>query len=79
MKILAIIITALFLLINTSVAQLRYAYMNPMEISSILINFAMAFCIYMVLINLHRINTNSKRSNQIFRKNGLINKIYRIN
>jgi len=51
MKILSITFTALFLLFVTSVAQIRYALMHPLELGPVLLDFAMAFCIFMVILN----------------------------
>ena len=51
MKILSILLTVLFLFTITSVAQIRYAVMHPLELGPVLLDFAMAFCIYMFVIN----------------------------
>lgn len=78
MKTLAIITTSLFLFSNLSVAQVRYALTNPVEISAVLINFAMAFCIYMIVINLSKIRKNHKKATQILKKNQLLGRNYRV-
>lgn len=51
MKILSVLLTILFLFSITSIAQIRYAITHPLELGPVLLNFAMAFCIYMILSN----------------------------
>jgi hypothetical protein len=80
MKILSLSLTALFLVATSSVAQIRYALTSPKELLFVFINFAMAYCIYKLVLNSTKIKipTNFRiriPSNFTFRRN---QKIYKM-
>lgn len=79
MKILSVLFTTLFLIATTSVAQVRFALENAAEMPIILLNFAMAFCIYMLTLNSGKIiSTVMKNPRLISAKKGFSLKAYRI-
>lgn len=52
MKIISLFFTVSFLIATTSVAQIRYAFDHPNELLFVVLNFAMAICIYMLTANI---------------------------
>lgn len=80
MKILSVLLTLVFILLTTSIAQVRYALQNSSEIPNLLISIAMAICIYLLVSNIGKIRLNNfiKQLNTVNFKKGYFRKAYRI-